>query len=265
MVRECLNCGKILEIKPKTKPKEYCSSYCRSTYFYKNRNIKLCRKESITRCEYCGKEFDNWNNPTRKYCCHGHYIAARYNRKPDEMKDDEKSYKVKLSIVMQCRSEGLSCSKIAKELGMPLKEVERLVFLNEDEYSDSQIDESELIKVCELPQTDMRRIFLICGSVSFGGKYDSFAAKIPNEFVQNLQIGDVFAFCNRTRHQISILEWQGDGYVLMFRRTEEEKYPWPESCGIKVVEITRSDLETLMGYPRFIRRLKGFPTPEILY
>ena len=127
-------------------------------------------------------------------------------------------------------------------------------------------DEADLesIEICELPQSVIGRIFLICGTVRFGGKYDHFASQVPQMLEYNLQSGDVFVFCNYSRHQLSVLQWQGDGFVLMFRRTEEERYPWPRLSKAKAVEITRPDLEMLVEYPRFMRRLRGLPTPEFM-
>jgi hypothetical protein len=74
--------------------------------------------------------------------------------------------------------------------------------------------------------------------------------------------GDLFVFCNCSRHQISALQWQGDGFAIMFKRTEEERYPWPISAQVKVIEINHEDLERLLEFPQFVRRLSGLPAPK---
>ena len=235
MEKECLNCGAKFIAQPKTKPKLYCSDKCRCGYWYKKRYERQCPPERISECEYCGVEFDNCNNPKRKYCCRAHYEAAR---------------NVLLSeVVKHNRNKSTNPSK-SFTLAV---------------QSEAQPPEAFLeIGIHELPQATMRRIFLLCGVSRFTGKFDSFAMQIPQALSYNLQIGDVFVFCNKSRYQLSVLQWQGDGFVLMFRRTEQERYPWPFSVDAKAVEISRSDLEMLLEYPRFMRRLKGLATPEFL-
>jgi hypothetical protein len=69
-------------------------------------------------------------------------------------------------------------------------------------------------------------------------------------------------FCNSSRHQISALQWQGDGFAIMFKRTEKERYPWPASAQVKVIEIKHKDLKRLLEFPQFVRRLSGLPAPK---
>jgi len=189
------------------------------------------------------------------------------------------SRKERVSRVLRKTNEGFSYGEIANELNMSYNTVKSWVRRYGDKYQAEQEmceedrpaqislvanPEFDSIEICELPETIIRRIFLVCGTGRFGGKYDQFASQVPQMLEYNLQIGDVFVFCNRSRYQLSILQWQGDGFVLMFRRTEEERYLWPRFFNSKAVEITRSDLEMLLEYPRFMRRLRGLPTPEFL-
>jgi len=266
----------MFEIK-KNQRKYYCSDQCRYAYLYENRDKWACPLERISKCEYCGEEFDNWRNPNRKYCCQAHYFAARYGfESEEEIKAMPRDDKVEWAL--QRKSEGLNYKEIAEELGMSHDtvkswgrrygdkcptELEVCATDQFDEMTDFE-PESGSIEVCELPRAAMRRIFLVCGTASFRGKYDNFASQVPQMLAYNLQTGDVFVFCNRSRHQLSVLQWQGDGFVLMFRRTEKERYPWPGFFDLTAVEITRSDLEMLIEYPRFIRRLRGLPTPDFL-
>jgi len=177
----------------------------------------------------------------------------------------------KLAWTLQRRSEGTTYRKIANELDMSIDTVKRWCRrYGEEDQKESEMtipSEPELnfksIEVFELSEATFRRIFLICGTSDFKGKHDSFISKVPEMVAYNLQTGDVFVFCKKSRYQISLLQWQGDGFELMFRRTEQEKYPWPEFLNPKAVEITQADLEMLIEYPRFMSRLRGLPTPDI--
>jgi transposase len=115
-----------------------------------------------------------------------------------------------------------------------------------------------------VPLAEIREghIYLVCGPYDFRGKIDGFLAKISEMMAENMAAGDLFVFCNYSRHQISALQWQGDGFAIMFKRTEEERYPWPVSAQVKVIEIHREDLQKLLEFPQFIRRLSGLTTPK---
>jgi transposase len=167
---------------------------------------------------------------------------------------------------------GLGYGRIAQRMELPLNTVKSWIRrygpgLDEvyatpcvEEASGEQI--SEQVEYIPLEEMEEHRVFLVCGSYDFRGKIDGFLTKIPEMLAQNVTVGDVFVFCNRSRYQISALQWQGDGFAIMFKRTEGERYPWPVSVQVKVIEISRNDLQTLLEYPRFIRRLSGQATPE---
>ena len=123
-------------------------------------------------------------------------------------------------------------------------------------------EKSESMEFIPLAEMETRRIFLICGPYDFRGKIDGFVAKVPEALGENITVGDILVFCKRSRYQISVLQWQGDGFGIMFRRTEGERYPWPVSAQFKVIEVSRKDLQTLLEYPQFVRRLSGLATPE---
>jgi transposase len=57
--------------------------------------------------------------------------------------------------------------------------------------------------------TDMRKSF------------DSLAGIIRNELNGNPCSGEVFIFINRLRNKIKLLQWQGIGFTLYYKRLEE--------------------------------------------
>jgi len=119
-------------------------------------------------------------------------------------------------------------------------------------------------KVKALDWSKLVRIHLICGASNFQGKFDSFAGRIPRMSENDLMDGDAFAFCNNTKTQVCVLQWQGDGFAQYFKRSDYGQFPWPPKRDAVVVEIKYKDLKTLLEYPRFMMRLSGMPTPRSL-
>jgi len=105
-----------------------------------------------------------------------------------------------------------------------------------------------------------KRVYILAGPCNFQGKYDHFAGMIPSMAEERILEGDVFAFCNAQRTQLSVLQWQGDGFALYFKRTEFERYPWPYTRTVKLIEISPGDLRLLLEIPRLIQRLNGIPS-----
>lgn len=73
----CHNCGRSVPQTPHKKAKLYCSDQCRMTW-WKAHPSQMRRKAfyQIT-CLHCGKVFEVYGNPNRKYCCRGCYLSAR--------------------------------------------------------------------------------------------------------------------------------------------------------------------------------------------
>jgi transposase len=57
----------------------------------------------------------------------------------------------------------------------------------------------------------------------------------------------VFVFCNRNRDRIKILEWDGDGFWLYFKRLERGRFRWPGEGGEATLTLTPEELQVLLG------------------
>jgi len=102
-----------------------------------------------------------------------------------------------------------------------------------------------------------KRVFLLTGASKFMGKFDYFMSLIPYAEQWRLITGDVFAFCNQQRTQISALQWQDDGFALFFKRTGYGRYPWPIVVERKLIEITPMDFHMLLETPKFMQKIHG--------
>jgi len=55
----------------------------------------------------------------------------------------------------------------------------------------------------------------------------------------------LFLFCGRRRDRIKALYWEGDGFVLLYKRLESSKYQWPRSES-EVRDLTPQQFRWLM-------------------
>ena len=79
--------------------------------------------------------------------------------------------------------------------------------------------------------------------VELSFKLDPFAAAL-------------FVFCNRSRDRIKILEWDGDGFWLYFKRLEKGRFRWPTADKNEVTMNLNSDeFSHLLGSPKVIQKL----------
>jgi transposase len=69
--------------------------------------------------------------------------------------------------------------------------------------------------------------------------------------------GAIFVFCNKSRDRIKILEWDGDGFWLYFKRLERGRFRWPQAAGeSKTLTLKREELAYLLGGPGLEQKLK---------
>lgn len=74
------------------------------------------------------------------------------------------------------------------------------------------------------------KIFLACGYSDLRRGIDGFANLIQQEFkLDPFQSGILFLFCGRKNDRIKGLLWEGDGFLLLYKRLEIGKFQWPRN------------------------------------
>jgi len=66
----------------------------------------------------------------------------------------------------------------------------------------------------------------------------------------------LYVFCNKARDRIKILEWDGDGFWLYFKRLEKGRFRWLSADDDGVITLSREELYYLLGTPKVIQKLK---------
>lgn len=87
------------------------------------------------------------------------------------------------------------------------------------------------------------RYFLHRPSTDMRNGFDGLSGIVRNKFLQNPLSGDVFIFINQRRTHIKLLQWQGDGFAIFYKRLEKGTYEIPDADDKKsYLEITSQKL-----------------------
>ena len=57
--------------------------------------------------------------------------------------------------------------------------------------------------------------------------------------------GNLFLFCNKRKNIFKVLYWDRNGFCLLKKRLEKDRFPWPKDGG-EVAEITEQQLRWLL-------------------
>jgi len=93
-----------------------------------------------------------------------------------------------------------------------------------------------------------KNIYLACGSTSMRNSIDGLASIVQNSFNLTPTSNAIFVFCNSGRDRLKILEWDGDGFWLHYKRLERGRFPWPEANESEnTMTLSLRELEYLLG------------------
>ena len=85
---------------------------------------------------------------------------------------------------------------------------------------------------------------------------NGLAAIVEGSFNLDPFDGALFVFCNRSRNRLKILEWDGDGFWLHFKRLEKGRLRWPEEGVESTMALTGEELTILLGGARVELKLR---------
>lgn len=107
-----------------------------------------------------------------------------------------------------------------------------------------------------------KQVYLACGRTDMRKSINGLAALVEQSFALDLFGGALFAFCNQSRDRLKILEWDGDGFWLHFKRLEKGHFRWPGEGVSPTLVLSSEELSILLGGAKVERKLKRDPVRE---
>lgn len=100
-----------------------------------------------------------------------------------------------------------------------------------------------------LSEARFEEIYIACGYTDLRYGIDGLATTVKEKFgLSPFSPNTIFLFCGRRSDRIKALVWEGDGFLLLYKRLEAGTFKWPRK---------EDDLRNL-SYEQFNRLLQGF-------
>ena len=103
---------------------------------------------------------------------------------------------------------------------------------------------------------DGKKVYLACGATDLRKNIDALSSLVKDSFQLDPYSDTMFVFCNKRRDIIKILEWDGDGFWLHMKKIEKGRFNWPDTAGEEIMDVTRQELEILIGSTRLRSKFK---------
>lgn len=107
--------------------------------------------------------------------------------------------------------------------------------------------------------TGFDKIYIACGYTDLRRGIDGLAGIITQEFNLDPFQNTLFLFCGRRTDRIKALIWEGDGFLLLYKRLENGNFQWPRNES-EVRAITPSQFRWLteglsIDQPRAVQKV----------
>ncbi|WP_164130794.1 IS66 family insertion sequence element accessory protein TnpB [Sharpea azabuensis] len=111
----------------------------------------------------------------------------------------------------------------------------------------------------------VHKIVIACGYTDLRKGIDGLAELIRSNYqLDPLEKNVLFLFCGRRTDRIKGLLWEGDGFLLLYKRLEGGAFSWPRNQA-EATELTREQYRLLMmGYDPLAQKIREVQPPAHL-
>lgn len=93
----------------------------------------------------------------------------------------------------------------------------------------------------------IKKAYIACGYTDLRYGVDGLAALVQYQFnLDPFDEGTIFLFCGRRSDRIKALLWEGDGFLLLYKRITNGRFHWPRSKD-ELTEMTTDQYQRLMS------------------
>jgi transposase len=98
-------------------------------------------------------------------------------------------------------------------------------------------------------------VYLCCGHTDMRKSINGLMVLVKSVFSLDPFGEALFVFCNRNRDRIKVLEWDGDGFWLYFKRLERGHFRWPSAGEENTMALSSEELMVLIGSAKLEKKL----------
>lgn len=91
----------------------------------------------------------------------------------------------------------------------------------------------------------IEKIFIVCGKTDLRRGIDGLASIIMDQYDLDVYSNALFLFCGNSLSKFKALYWDGDGFILLYKRFENGKLQWPRKQS-EVRQLTQQQLRWLL-------------------
>ncbi|MCH4013357.1 MAG: IS66 family insertion sequence element accessory protein TnpB [Solobacterium sp.] len=92
-----------------------------------------------------------------------------------------------------------------------------------------------------------KKVYLALGYTDLRYGIDGLAALVQEKFsLSPFDEGTLFIFCGRKSDRIKAICWEGDGFVLLYKRLSDGRFQWPRNSE-ELVNISQQQYEQLLN------------------
>ncbi len=72
-----------------------------------------------------------------------------------------------------------------------------------------------------------KNVYIACGYTDMRKSIDGLVALVKERFEMDPFSPAIYMFCGKRCDRIKVLLWEGDGFVLMYKRLANGRFQWP--------------------------------------